>query len=159
MIVVAAVSASYIEYLFHETTVGSFAMVSGGCYGAFRFSVGGAAVQMAKVNKYVPCGIFLLISLGFTIWSTFHVEEAASQLMIGGSIESAKIILITILWTAFSSELVLGIFSFVMDSELEKPLSIVTGNEKEGDQKEASFAPPTLSDSNPIELPSIWGKP
>ena len=118
-----------------------------------------AAVQMAKVNKYVPCGIFLLISLGFTIWSTFHVEEAASQLMIGGSIESAKVILITILWTAFAGELVLGIFSFVMDSELKGVLSTVEGNEKEVEPKPESFAHPTLSDSNPIELPSIWGKP
>lgn len=115
VILVAAVAASYIEYLFHKEVVGQFAMVSGGCYGMFRFSVGGAGVQMAKVNRWIPCALFVAISLAFTIWSTFHVETAAEILMIGGTKEAAKVILLSVLWMAFAGELVLGVFSFSMD--------------------------------------------
>lgn len=115
VILVAAVAASYIEYLFHKEVVGEFAMVSGGCYGMFRFSVGGAGVQMAKVNRWIPCALFIAISLAFTIWSTFHVETAADILRIGGTTEAAKVILLSVLWMAFAGELVLGVFSFSMD--------------------------------------------
>ena len=115
VILVAACAASYIEYLFHKEVVGEFAMVSGGCYGMFRFSVGGAGVQMAKVNKWIPCALFIAISLAFTIWSTFHIETAAEILKIGGTTDAAKVILLSVLWMAFAGELVLGIFSFSMD--------------------------------------------
>lgn len=118
VILVAACAASYIEYLFHADIVGAnFAYVSGGSYGLFRFSVGGAGVQMAKINRWVPAALFVAISLAFTVWSTFHVGAAAELLRVGGSAESAEIILTTILWTAFAGELVLGVFSFSMDAE------------------------------------------
>ena len=82
----------------------------------FRFAVGGAGVQMAKINKWIPAAIFITVSLAFTIWSTFHVETAAGILRIGGTVEAARIILVTVLWTAFAGELALGIFSFSMDA-------------------------------------------
>jgi len=116
VILVAAVAASYIEYAFHEKVIGQFAIVSGSSYGMFRFAAGGAAVQMAKVQKWIPAGLFIGISLGFTVWSTFHIETAAKELMIGGTLKSAKVILLTIIWTAFAGELVLGIFSYAMDN-------------------------------------------
>ena len=115
VILISAVAASYIEYAFHEQVVGKFAMVSGSSYGMFRFAVGGAGVQMAKIHKWIPAALFVTISLAFTIWSTYHVETAAQQLMIGGTLEAARIILLTILWTAFAGELTLGIFSYSMD--------------------------------------------
>jgi hypothetical protein len=115
VILVSAVAAAYIEYAFHEQVVGQFAMISGSSYGMFRFAVGGAAVQMAKIHRWIPAALFVAISLAFTLWSTFHVDTAAEQLMIGGTLEAAKVILLTILWTAFAGELVLGIFSYSMD--------------------------------------------
>lgn len=115
VILISAVAASYIEYLFHAEVVGQFAMISGSSYGMFRFAVGGAGIQMAKIEKWIPAALFVSISLGFTIWSTFHVQTAAEHLMIGGTAEAARVILLTILWTAFAGELVLGIFSYSMD--------------------------------------------
>ncbi len=115
VILVAAVAASYVEYLFHQKVVGEFAMVSGGCYGMFRFAVGGAGVQMSKIQKWIPAAFFVAISLAFTVWSSYHVETAAKALMIGGTVEAANIIILTVLWTAFAGELVLGIFSYSMD--------------------------------------------
>lgn len=115
VILISAVAASYIEYAFHKEVVGQFAMVSGGSYGMFRFAVGGAGVQMAKIQRWIPAALFVAISLLFTAWSTYHVDTAAQQLMIGGTIEAARVILLTILWTAFAGELALGIFSYSMD--------------------------------------------
>jgi len=115
VILAAAVAASYIEYLFQVKVVGEFAIVSGGTYGMFRFAVGGAGVQMAKLEKWIPTFLFIAISAAFTIWSSYHVGEAANQLMIGGTKEAAEIIILSVLWTAFAGELVLGIFSFTMD--------------------------------------------
>lgn len=115
VILAAAIAAGYTEYLFHQQTVGQFAIVSGGTYGAFRFSVGGAGIQMAKINRWIPCALFVGMSLAFTIWSSYHVDVAAAALMIGGTLEAAKIIILTLLWTAFSGELALGIFSYSMD--------------------------------------------
>lgn len=126
VILVAAVAASYIEYLFHQKVVGEFAMVSGGCYGMFRFAVGGAGVQMSKIQRWIPAAIFIAISLAFTVWSSYHVETAARMMMIGGTLEAAKIILLTVLWTAFAGELVLGIFSYSMDV-------FKVGNSEEGE--------------------------
>lgn len=117
VILVAAVAASYIEYLFHFKVVGEFALVSGGTYGMFRFAVGGAGVQMAKLEKWIPTALFISISLAFTIWSSYHVEAAATNLMIGGTQAAAEIIILSVLWTAFAGELVLGIFSFTMDKD------------------------------------------
>lgn len=129
VILVAAVAASYIEYMFHQKVVGEFAMVSGGTYGMFRFAVGGAGVQMSKINKWIPAAIFVAISLAFTVWSSYHVETAARQMMIGGTVEAAKIILLTVLWTAFAGELVLGIFSYSMDL-----FKADEGNSEEGEE-------------------------
>jgi hypothetical protein len=115
VILVSAIAAAYIEYAFHYEVVGQFAMISGSSYGMFRFSIGGAAVQMAKIHRWIPAALFIAISLAFTLWSTFHVDTAAEQLMIGGTIEAARMILLTILWTAFAGELALGIYSYSMD--------------------------------------------
>jgi hypothetical protein len=115
VILVSAIAAAYVEYCFHHEVVGQFALVSGSSYGMFRFAIGGAAVQMAKIQRWIPAALFIIISLAFTLWSTFHVDTAAEQLMIGGTLEAAKVILLTILWTAFAGELALGIFSYSMD--------------------------------------------
>lgn len=117
VIVVAAVSAAYIEYQYHSQVIGQFAVVSGGGYGMFRFSVGTAGIQVAKENKWVPAFLFVAISLGFTIWSSFHIAPAAEILRIGGTPEAAEIILLTVLWMAFAGELVLGIFSYIMQDQ------------------------------------------
>lgn len=130
VILISAVAASYIEYAFHKEVVGQFAMVSGSSYGMFRFAVGGAGVQMAKIQKWIPAALFVAISLAFTAWSTYHVDTAAMELMVGGTVEAARIILLTILWTAFAGELALGIFSYSMD--LFKAAS--EGNEEEGEE-------------------------
>ncbi|MCB9298835.1 MAG: hypothetical protein H6559_37805 [Lewinellaceae bacterium] len=131
VILVSAVAASYIEYAFHKEVVGQFAMVSGSSYGMFRFAVGGAGVQMAKIQKWIPAGLFIAISLAFTAWSTYHVDTAARELMVGGTVEAARIILLTILWTAFAGELALGIFSYSMDL-----FRANQGNEQEGEEEE-----------------------
>lgn len=131
VILVSAVAAAYIEYAFHEQIVGQFAMVSGGSYGMFRFAVGGAGVQMAKIHKWIPAGLFVTISLAFTVWSTYHVDTAAEILRIGGTAEAAQIILLTILWTAFAGELALGIFSYSMDL-----WKLDQGNEGDGETEE-----------------------
>lgn len=128
VILAAAIAASYIEYMFHASVVGQFAIVSGGTYGAFRFAVGGAGVQMAKINRWIPCALFVAMSLAFTIWSSYHVETAAEHLMIGGTKEAAEIIILTLLWTAFAGEMALGIFSFSMDVFKKKE----EGNSEEG---------------------------
>lgn len=117
VIVVAAVSAAYIEYQYHSQVIGQFAVVSGGGYGMFRFSVGTAGIQVAKENKWVPAFLFVAISLGFTIWSSFHIAPAAEILRIGGTPEAAEVILLTVLWMAFAGELVLGIFSYIMQDK------------------------------------------
>lgn len=114
VIVVAAVSAAYIEYQYHAKVIGDFAVVSGGGYGMFRFAVGTAGIQVAKENRWVPAFLFVAISLGFTIWSSFHIAPAAEILRIGGTVEAAQVILLTVLWMAFAGELVLGIFSYIM---------------------------------------------
>jgi hypothetical protein len=115
VIVVAAVAAAYVEWQYHAAVVGEFALITGGSYGMFRFAVGSAGIQMAKVDKWIPCFLFVAISLAFTLWSSFHVEPAAKILRIGGTEEAAEVILLTVLWMAFAGELVLGVFSFVMD--------------------------------------------
>ncbi|MEZ5044429.1 MAG: hypothetical protein R2828_31335 [Saprospiraceae bacterium] len=115
VIIVAAIAAAYVEIQYHQKVVGDFAYISGGGYGMFRFAVGTAAVQVGKERKWIPATLFILISLVFTTWSSFHVGTAAEILRIGGTAEAAKMILLTILWTAFCGELCLGVFSFVMD--------------------------------------------
>jgi hypothetical protein len=117
VIVVAAIAASYIEYQYHQAVIGEFAIVSGGGYGMFRFAVGSAGIQVAKQNKWVPAFLFVAISLAFTLWSSYHVEPAAKLLKIGGTDDAAEIILLTVLWMAFAGELVLGIFSFIMEEK------------------------------------------
>lgn len=120
VIVVAAVAAAYVEYQYHLAVVGDFALISGGSYGMFRFAVGSAGIQVAKANKWIPAFLFIAISLAFTLWSSFHVAPAADVLKIGGTDEAARVILLTILWMAFAGELVLGIFSFIMDKADEE---------------------------------------
>lgn len=138
VILVSAVAASYIEYAFHKEVVGQFAMASGGSYGMFRFAVGGAGVQMAKIQKWIPAAMFVTISLVFTAWSTYHVDTAARELMIGGTIEAARVILLTVLWSAFAGELVLGIFSYSMDL-----FKAGQGNaEEEEEQDQGHFSEP-----------------
>lgn len=127
VIVVAAVSAAYIEYQYHSQVIGQFALVSGGGYGMFRFSVGTAGIQVAKENKWVAAFLFVAISLGFTIWSSFHIAPAAEILRIGGTPEAAEIILLTVLWMAFAGELVLGIFSYIMQDKDQDPGWIAPG--------------------------------
>ena len=117
VIVVAAMAASYIEYQYHQEVIGQFAVISGGGYGMFRFAVGTAGIQVAKENRWIPAFLFLLISLIFTVWSSFHISAAAEILRIGGTPEAAEIILLTVLWMAFSGELVLGIFSYIMQEK------------------------------------------
>jgi hypothetical protein len=117
VIVVAAMAASYIEYQYHEKVIGEFAIISGGGYGMFRFAVGTAGIQVAKENRWVPAFLFILISLIFTVWSSYHVASAAEILMVGGTQETAEVILLTVLWMAFAGELVLGIFSYIMQEK------------------------------------------
>lgn len=133
VIVVAAIAASYVEWVYHQKVIGDFAMVSGGGYGMFRFAVGSAGVQVAKENKWIPAFLFVFISLAFTLWSSYHVEAAAELLRIGGTKEAANIIILTVLWMAFAGELVLGIYSFIMsqrDDEGDDEGEIVPGNGK-----------------------------
>ena len=84
VVIVAAISAAYIEYQYHQAVIGQFAIVSGGGYGMFRFSVGTAGIQVAKQNKWIPAFLFVAISLAFTIWSSFHIAPAAEILRVGG---------------------------------------------------------------------------
>lgn len=116
VIIVSAFSAAYIEYQYHAKVIGQFALVSGGGYGMFRFAVGTAGIQVAKENRWIPAFLFVAISLAFTIWSSFHVKPAAEILRIGGTVEAAEIILLTVIWMSFAGELVLGIFSYIMGS-------------------------------------------
>lgn len=114
VILVSAGAAAYIEYQYHQAVIGQFALVSGGGYGMFRFAVGTAGIQVAKENRWIPAGLFVSISLAFTVWSSFHVGAAANILRTGGTVEAAEIILLTVLWMSFAGELVLGIFSYIM---------------------------------------------
>lgn len=107
--------SGWLEFKHQEAVFGSgLSALIGFVLAFFRFGAGLGGIKFFKESRVVQGVIFVLISIGLTLWTSYHVPDMAPNLAKDPSqAHNAEIVLRTVLWVALIGEIMIAIYMHV----------------------------------------------